>query len=160
MHNKTPAERAARVPTIHIISDSIGETAQVVARAAAAQFGVTSPHLEIFSKVKSFEEVRGYLLEHARHHEEVLGDDRMLVMYTLVNADIREPLQGFLAEHPNIVAVDVLTAAVAAVSEMSGMEPVGKPGMLRVVDHNYFKRIGALEFTIAHDDGQNPEDLT
>ena len=52
MHNKTPAERAARVPTIHIISDSIGETAQVVARAAAAQFGVTSPHLEIFSKVK------------------------------------------------------------------------------------------------------------
>ena len=35
MHNKTPAERAARVPTIHIISDSIGETAQVVARAAA-----------------------------------------------------------------------------------------------------------------------------
>ena len=89
MHNKTPAERAARVPTIHIISDSIGETAQVVARAAAAQFGVTSPHLEIFSKVKSFEEVRGYLLEHARHHEEVLGDDRMLVMYTLVNADIR-----------------------------------------------------------------------
>ena len=160
MHNKTPAERAARVPTIHIISDSIGETAQVVARAAAAQFGVTSPHLEIFSKVKSFEEVRGYLLEHARHHEEVFGDDRMLVMYTLVNADIREPLQGFLAEHPHIVAVDVLTAAVAAVSEMSGMEPVGKPGMLRVVDHNYFKRIGALEFTIAHDDGQNPEDLT
>lgn len=58
------------------------------------------------------------------------------------------------------MAVDVLTSAVAAVSEMSGMEPVGKPGMLRVVDHNYFKRIGALEFTIAHDDGQNPEDLT
>ena len=131
-----------------------------MARAAAAQFGVTNPHLEIFSKVRSFEEVRGYLLGHARHHAEVLGDDRMLVMYTLVNAEIREPLQVFLAEHPNIVAVDVLTSAVAAVSEMSGMEPVGKPGMLRVVDHNYFKRIGALEFTIAHDDGQNPEDLT
>ncbi len=48
MHNLTPAERAARVPTIHIVSDSIGETAQVVARAAAAQFGVTTPHLEIF----------------------------------------------------------------------------------------------------------------
>ncbi len=53
MHNKTPAERAARVPTIHIISDSIGETAQVVARAAAAEFGVTIPHLEIFSKVRA-----------------------------------------------------------------------------------------------------------
>ena len=160
MHNRTPDERAARVPTIHIVSDSIGETAQVVARAAAAQFGVTNPRLEIFSKVRSFEEVRDYLLAHARHHEDVLGDDRMLVMYTLVNAEIREPLQAFLAETPNIVAVDVLTAAVDAVSQMSGMDPIGKPGMLRVVDRNYFKRIGALEFTIAHDDGRAPEDLT
>ena len=160
MHNLTPAERAARVPTIHIVSDSIGETAQVVARAAAAQFGVTTPHLEIFSKVKSFEEVRDYLLEHSRFHEETLGSDRLLVMYTLVNADIRVPLEAFLAEHPNIVAVDVLTRAVNAVADMSGMEPVGKPGMLRVVDKNYFRRISAIEFTIAHDAGRNPQDLT
>ena len=48
MHNCTPDERAARVPTIHVVSDSIGETAQVVARAAAAQFGVTNPRLEVF----------------------------------------------------------------------------------------------------------------
>ena len=51
MHNHTPDERAARVPTIHVVSDSIGETAQVVARAAAAQFGVTNPRLEVFSKI-------------------------------------------------------------------------------------------------------------
>ena len=114
MHNLTPAERAARIPTIHIVSDSIGETAQVVARAAAAQFGVTSPHLEIFSKVKTFAEVRDYLIEHAQYHCEQLGDDRLLVMYTLVNAEIREPLEAFLDEHPNIVAVDVLTRAVNA----------------------------------------------
>ena len=102
------------MPTIHHLRFH-RQTAQVVARAARGPVRRHEP-LEIFSKVKSFEEVRGYLLEHARHHEEVLGDDRMLVMYTLVNADIASRCRGFLAEHPHIVAVDVLTAAVAAVS--------------------------------------------
>ena len=55
---------------------------------------------------------------------------------------------------------DVMTSAVDAIADMSGMEPVGEPGALRVVDHNYFRRISAIEFTIAHDDGRAPEDLT
>ena len=160
MHNHTPDERAARVPTIHVISDSIGETAQVVARAAAAQFGVTNPRLEVFSKVKSYQEVHDYLAEHVRYHQQTLGDDRILVFYTIVDAGIRRELAAFTERHPNILAVDVMTSAVDAIAEMSGMDPVNEPGALRVVDHNYFRRIAAIEFTIAHDDGQNPEDLT
>ena len=160
MHNHTPDERAARVPTIHVVSDSIGETAQVVARAAAAQFGVTNPRLEVFSKIKSYREVHDYLAEHVRYHQQMLGDDRILVFYTIVDADIRRELAAFTGRHPNILAVDVMTSAVDAIAEMSGMDPVGKPGALRVVDHNYFRRIAAIEFTIAHDDGQNPQDLT
>ena len=35
------------IPTIHILSDSVGATGQGVARAAAASFGVLSPS-EIF----------------------------------------------------------------------------------------------------------------
>lgn len=159
MHNCTPDERAARVPTIHVVSDSIGETAQVVARAAAAQFGVTNPRLEVFSKVKSYREVHDYLTEHVRYHRQELGDDRILVFYTLVDAEIRRELAAFVGRHPNILAVDVMTSAVDAIAEMSGMEPVGAPGALRVVDHNYFRRIAAIEFTIAHDDGRNPQDL-
>ena len=34
---------STELPTIHVISDSVGLTAQAVARAAAAQFGVTNP---------------------------------------------------------------------------------------------------------------------
>lgn len=160
MHNHTPDERAARVPTIHVISDSIGETAQVVARAAAAQFGVTNPHLEVFSKIKSYQEVHDYLVEHVRYHQQTLGDDRILVFYTIVDAGIRRELAAFTERHPNILAVDVMTSAVDAIAEMSGMEPVNEPGALRVVDQNYFRRIAAIEFTIAHDDGRAPEDLT
>ena len=68
-----------KIPTIHIISDSVGATAQAMARAAAAQFGVTNPRIETLPKVKSFQEVRKFLDEHSLHHKEAFGDDHMLV---------------------------------------------------------------------------------
>ena len=159
MDNHDSAERVARVPTIHIISDSVGVTAQAVARAAAAQFGVKDPSIEVLSKVKSFEEVRDFLEEHTRHHQEVFGDPSMLVFFTLVNGDIRDQVAAYVTGHPTIVAVDLMTSAIDAISQMSGLKPTSTPGSLRAVDLSYMKRIEALEFTINHDDGRNPEGL-
>ena len=42
---------------------------------------------------------------------------------------------------------------------MTGRDPSTKPGGLHVADQYYFKRIEAIEFTIAHDDGRNPQEL-
>ena len=46
MPSAPQSDQWSRIPTIHIISDSVGATAQAVARAAAAQFGVTNPRIE------------------------------------------------------------------------------------------------------------------
>lgn len=159
MDTHDPEECAARVPTIHIISDSVGVTAQAVARAAAAQFGVKDPNIEVLSKVKSFEEVRDFLEAHTRHHQEVFGDPSMLVFFTLVNGSIRDRVADYVSGHPTIVAVDLMTDAVSAIAQMSGLKPTSKPGSLRAVDLSYMKRIEALEFAIGHDDGRNPEGL-
>lgn len=159
MDTHDPEECAARVPTIHIISDSVGVTAQAVARAAAAQFGVKDPNIEVLSKVKSFEEVRDFLEAHTRHHQEVFGDPSMLVFFTLVNGSIRDRVADYVSGHPTIVAVDLMTDAVGAIAQMSGLKPTSKPGSLRAVDLSYMKRIEALEFAIGHDDGRNPEGL-
>ncbi|WP_165170461.1 MULTISPECIES: pyruvate, water dikinase regulatory protein [unclassified Adlercreutzia] len=160
MENHSPKERAARIPTIHIISDSVGATAQAVARAAAAQFGVMNPKIETLSKVKTCEEISDFLDEHVHYHIDDLGNDEMLVFYTLVNNEVRRGMLAYLEEHPNIVAVDLMTGAVGAIAHMSGLEPASKPGSLRVADPHYFRRIEAIEFTIEHDDGRNPQDLT
>lgn len=149
-----------KIPTIHIISDSVGATAQAMARAAAAQFGVTNPRIETLPKVKSFQEVRRFLDEHSRHHEEAFGDDHMLVFYTLVNTDVRNQVSAYVEKHDNIVAVDLMTNAVDAIAKMSGLSPSYVPGYLRVPDYNYFRRIEAIEFTIAHDDGRNPQEMS
>lgn len=148
------------LPTIHVISDSVGLTAQAVARAATSQFGVTDPCIEVLPKVNEFSDIKQFFEEHGAHHREVLGSDRLLVFYTLVDEGLRVQVKAYVEEHPNIVAVDLLSAAIDAIADVSGLAPSTKPGGLHVADENYFKRIAALEFTIAHDDGRNPQDLT
>ena len=159
MDSHSPQERAARVPTIHVISDSLGVTAQAVARAAAAQFGVNDPKIEVLPKVQSFEQVRSFLDEHAAYHVHTLGDDRLLVFFTLVDRAMSEQTAAYIAEHDNILGVDIMTGAIEAISELSGLRPTSRPGSLREANEVYFRRIEAIEFTIAHDDGRNPQDL-
>ena len=55
VNNDTP------FPTIHIVSDSLGATAHSLARAAAGQFGYSDPYIETLPKVRSFNEIAGFL---------------------------------------------------------------------------------------------------
>ena len=151
--------RASKLPTIHIISDSVGITGQAVARAAASQFGETNPRIEMLSKVTTLEEVITFFEEHSALHEEQLGDRRLLVFYTLVNQDLSQQLREYVNDHPDIIAVDLMSDALAAIATFGDLVPLAGPGRIHEVDHNYFKRIEAIEFSIAHDDGRNPQDL-
>lgn len=148
------------LPTIHIISDSVGLTAQAVARAAASQFGESNPRLEVLPKVDSFADIETYLQEHSALHEKELGDGRLLVFYTLVDRTMAQQLNDYAAAHDNLTVVDIMSPPVGAIAFFSGLEPSTEPGSLHVADSNYFRRIEALEFTISHDDGRNPQDLS
>ena len=81
------------------------------------------------------------------------------MFYTLVSEHLRRQLADYVAAHGEVVAVDLMTGAIDAIAQMSGREPLAQPGGLHVADQHYFRRIEALEFTIAHDDGRNPQDL-
>ena len=151
---------ARPLPTIHVISDSVGLTAQAVARAAAAQFGVTNPAIEVLPKVRSFEEIKTFIDEHSAFHRQNTGDGRMLVFYTLVDRELSCKLATYAGGREDIVAVDLMTDAIGAIAHMTGRNPSTKPGGLHVADQYYFRRIEAIEFSIAHDDGRNPQELS
>ena len=152
-------ENTTSLPTIHVVSDSVGITAQAVARAAAAQFGVTNPNIEVLPKVRSFEEVATFIDEHTDYHRKTYGDGRILVFYTLVDSELSRKVAEFFSGREDVVAVDLMTGALSAITEMTGRRPSVTPGSVHIADRNYFKRIEAIEFTIEHDDGRNPQDL-
>lgn len=152
-------QSASKLPTVYVISDSMGITARTLTRAATSQFGEPSPNIEQLSNVASFDEAVSFIEEQMRLRQETCGDRRLLLFYTLVEGELKERLEAYIDATDSITAVDLIGNAVHAISEFTGTVPQYGPGGTHVTDANYFQRIAALEFSIAHDDGQSPQDL-
>ncbi len=146
------------LPTIHIVSDSLGATAHAVARAAAGQFGIAEPYIEVLPKVRDFEEVAAHLTRQQKEYEEAGLSGNLLVFFTLVDAQMRRRMREFCHDR-GMIGVDIMSAPIHAIQDATGLTPLSDPGSLRQIDEHYFKRIAAMEFTVEHDDGRNPQDL-
>ncbi len=133
---------------LHLLSDSTGETLEVIANACLAQFDGVEVRRHLWPMVRS-----------EGHLDRVLDDVERrpgLVLYTLVNNVIRRDLEQ-KARHRGINAVSVLDPVVHALSATLGQEAAGRPGRQHALDAAYFARVDAIQFTIAHDDGINSE---
>ena len=146
-------------PTIHVISDSMGNTAKTIARSAASHFGELDPNITVLPYVRSFDQIRSFLEEEQRLHRQMYNDDRIIVYYTLVIQELRDALESYLADHPNIYAVDVLSDSIAVIEQVSGKTHNPAPGEQHKINDQYFQRIEAIEFTVSHDDGLLTQDL-
>lgn len=147
------AQAGVGVPTIHVISDSLGDTAADVALAAAAQFDSGIVHIERLPKAASIEQIRAFLDAHTE------GDpSKVLVFHTIANRELRQALHDELLSR-GIHGLDILGPALDAIQLLTGETPHGQAGVIRRTDERYFRRIEAMEFFVSHDDGRNPEDL-
>ncbi|MCW5724508.1 MAG: kinase/pyrophosphorylase [Maricaulaceae bacterium] len=130
---------------VHMISDSTGETLMEVMRASVAQFENVVPTEHLYALVRSPRQLDRALNEIARSPG--------LVMFTIVNADLRAELERRCAEI-GAPAVAVLDPVLATLSGYLGMPITSRAGAQRELDAGYYSRIEALNFAIAHDDGQ------
>jgi hypothetical protein len=148
------AQAGVGVPTIHVISDSLGETAADVALAAAAQFEAGVVHIERLPKVSTIHQVREALFEGPNQIDPSCSQ----VFHTIADPGLRRELEAEL-DLRGVPWIDLLGPALDAIERLTGEKPLGKAGVIRRVDARYFKRIEAMEFFVAHDDGRNPQDL-
>jgi regulator of PEP synthase PpsR (kinase-PPPase family) len=133
---------------LHLLSDSTGETLDIVAKACLAQFDNVDAIRHFWPMVRS-----------EGHLERVLDDIAQrpgLVLYTLVNPTIRRALEQNIRRR-GIHAVSVLDPVIDALSAVTGEATKGRPGRQHALDAAYFARVDAIQFTIAHDDGMSPE---
>ncbi len=136
---------------IHILSDSLGETADLVARAAASQF----PH-ERFEVVRLSKVASAGSLEEAVRAASAEG---CVFFYTLADPLMRERMNALVADL-GLAAVDILGPAVEVLETAACVVPTGEAGAIRKTDRGYFQRIEAMEFAVQHDDGRHPEGLS
>lgn len=139
-----------RRASIHVLSDSLGETGEMVALAAAAQFEPGAFRIERLSKVHDASQLRDIVVSHCGEH--------CIFLYTLVDRDLCAEMKRLVATQ-GVNAVDLLSPAVDLISQVSGYEPTHEAGAVRRTDAGYFERVEAMEFAVKHDDGRNPEGL-
>lgn len=133
------------MPTVYIMSDSIGETAELVVRAAASQFAGTKLNFKRKPHLNSAEEIMCAL--------EAAAQIGAVVVYTLVRQDLKECLESKAAEL-GITSVDIMHPVITALESIIGLSPRNEPGLIRKVDKEYFAKVEAVEFAVKYDDGK------
>lgn len=135
---------------LHLISDATGETIHSLARACIAQFEGVEPLEHFWNMVRS-----------KRQLAMVIDDIKQaggVVIFSLVDPALRQMLEEACAVL-NVPCVPVLDPVITVLEQHLGMESRHKPGRQHVLDEDYFARIEALSFAMAHDDGQNLDGL-
>ncbi len=76
-----------------------------------------------------------------------------VVMYTLVDGSLRDQLKMECAKR-GLPCIAVLSGVVAELSNYLGVESHASPGKQHELNEDYFTRVDAINYALAHDDGQ------
>jgi len=132
--------------TIYVLSDSIGETGEQVARAAVSQFSPSKYEIRRFPYITDEEQINE-VFEEARH-------EKSIIIYTIVIEKLKEYIIR-KSEQFNIPAIDLMTPTISAIQSILGTKPKGESGIIRRLDEKYFKKVEAVEFAVKYDDGKD-----
>lgn len=131
---------------VHLVSDSTGETLVAMMKASTAQFRNATALEHLHALVRSESQMNKALKE--------IGAKPGVVLYTLVNEDRRKMLESYCAKL-NIPAISILDPTLSMLGRYLGAAMISEVGAQRTLDAEYYGRIEALDYAMAHDDGQN-----
>ncbi|QLQ12690.1 MAG: kinase/pyrophosphorylase [Brevundimonas sp.] len=146
-----PAGRLATYFHVHLVSDSTGETLNAMAKAVISRFDGVIPIEHSYALVRSPKQMERVLDE--------MASAPGVVLHTLVDRELRSQLEEGCRrlDMPQVAALDPL---VTVLSRHLGASLSARVGAQHALDQEYFDRISALDYAMAHDDGQGSlEDL-
>lgn len=136
---------------LHLISDATGETLTTMAKAAAVQY----------AQVRAIEHVHP-LVRTERQLARVLKEVQQapgIVLYTVVKKELIEEIENCCREL-KVPCLHVLEPIMKVFESYLGAPQTPIIAGQHLLDADYFARIDALNFAMAHDDGQLPQDLS
>jgi regulator of PEP synthase PpsR (kinase-PPPase family) len=136
--------------TLHLVSDSTGETLKAVSSAAAAQFSELEYQQKTYPMVRTVTQLERVFKN--------IKEEKGVVFCTLVEEEVREKLEQFCKKE-NILYLPVMENIVSVLEEYTGFQAINKPGGQHILNDDYFKRIEAINYTLEHDDGQGQLNL-
>jgi regulator of PEP synthase PpsR (kinase-PPPase family) len=138
-------------PPIYIVSGGTGSSGEQLVNTVLAQFPENRVEVVLVSQVRQLEEIEKVVAQAA-----TTGGT---IIHTLVDGRLRGALLR-LGQERSVVTIDLMGPLFSRLTDVLGREPVGQPGLYRQLHQSYFDRIEAIEFSISHDDGMKPGDLS
>jgi len=146
----TTAPRFSTYFHAHLVSDSTGETLNAMAKAVCARFDDVLPIEHIYALIRSRRQLERVL-------REVAGAPGV-VIHTIVDKELREALEQGCRDL-DMTCIAALDPLVSALARYLGASLSTRVGAQHALDADYFERIEALNFAMAHDDGQGTTNL-
>jgi len=139
-----------RHPVVYVVSDSVGETAEFVVRAASSQFN--GGHVDI-RRIP-------YVMDRETIAEAVQAakEENALIVFTLVVPELHQ----LIIEEANkkqVPYVDIMGPMLDGMSKLIGRSPKREPGLIHKMDDDYFRKVEAIEFAVKYDDGKDPRGI-
>lgn len=136
-------------PPIYVVSGATGVSGELVVRTVLAQFHqsvpvILAPHVHTRADLES-------VVEQA-------ASSGGTIVHTLVDCGLRGLLSD-LAQARSVPAIDLMGPLLEHLATVLEEQPAGRPGLYRQQREDYFERVAAIEFSVAHDDGQRIDGL-
>ena len=136
---------------LHLVSDSTGETLTTIAKAAAVQYADARAIEHVYPLIRNRKQIERVLQE--------IGSAPGIVLYTIVNKELTAELERRCKEL-GVPCFYVLEPIMKLFESYLGTASTPIVAGQHVLDQEYFRRIDALNFTMVHDDGKLPENLS
>lgn len=145
-----PTLAAATSRRVYVLSDSTGNLARHMLGAFLTQFDNEALAVRFETFVRTPERLRE-VLEQAR-------GDGAAVCHAMVSGEFKKLVDAFCGD-AGMPCRDLTGGIVEFLSGVAGRAPLHNVDALHRIDEAYKRRIGALEFTLTHDDGLGLETL-
>jgi len=139
-----PAMDTPRI-NLHLVSDATGETLNAIARATTVQFEHAHITYHRWSLIRTRFQLHRVL--------EGIEHEPGPVLSTLIDRALRTELET-TCRRLNLRIVNVLDPVIDLLQDCIGEQATARPGRQYVLNADYFQRIDAMHYVLAHDDGQ------
>ncbi len=150
MKQKYNGNKAESYPPVYVVSGGNGASGEQLVETVLVQFPDFQIPIIKMTHIRQREKI-----------EEIVAKTQATngtIVHTLVDKDLREFLVNRGNEN-NVATIDLMGPLFERLIHLLGQKPKEQPGLYRRLRQSYFDRVEAIEFTMNHDDGKNPQGL-
>ena len=136
---------------VYLVSDSTGETLDRIFLSLKSQFSNFEYEKKEFAFIRTEQQIDKII-------KECNQLENCLILYTVVETKLAKYLSKKSDEN-NLPCFGVLGNLILSFSKLLNQKAIHKPSAQHVLDDDYYKRIEAIQYTMAHDDGKKVNDI-